>query len=313
MRVLKPGTRLSRLKEENMTKECLLRADIPGLRPFSCGKVRDIYEIDGKLLIVTTDRISAFDVVFPTGIPRKGEALTQISRFWFEKTRPIAPNHMITADIDKMPPEVKKHAAQLKGRGMLVNKGKVFPVECVVRGYLAGSGWKEYRASGTICGIKLTPGLRESDMLETPIFTPTTKAAEGHDTPITFDEVCAMVGKKTAEILRGKSIEIYSEARKYAMSRGIIICDTKFEWAEINGVITLADEALTPDSSRFWPADRWQPGRAQESFDKQFVRDYLEGIGWDKKPPAPELPPEVVRKTSEKYLDAYRLLTGRKL
>jgi phosphoribosylaminoimidazole-succinocarboxamide synthase len=296
-----------------MAQQCLLTAELPGLKPFSRGKVRDIYEVDGNLLIVTTDRISAFDVVLPTGIPRKGEALTQISRFWFDRTRAIAPNHMITADINEMPPDVKKHAAQLNGRAMLVRKGKVFPVECVARGYLAGSGWKEYRERGTICGLKLPPGLRESDMLESPIFTPTTKAAEGHDMAITFDDVCKMVGRKTAETLRDKGIAIYTAAREYAMSRGIIICDTKFEWANIDGVITLADEALTPDSSRFWPADKWEPGRSQESFDKQFVRDYLESIGWNKQPPAPALPPDVVRKTSEKYVEAYRLLTGREL
>jgi phosphoribosylaminoimidazole-succinocarboxamide synthase len=296
-----------------MSQQCLLETELPGLKPFSRGKVRDIYEIDGGLLIVTTDRISAFDVVLPTGIPRKGEALTQISRFWFEKTRGIAPNHMITADVNKMPAEVRRHKAVLKGRAMLVKKGKVFPVECVVRGYLAGSGWKEYRESGTICGIKLPPGLREADMLKTPIFTPTTKASEGHDMPITFDDVVKMIGRGNAETLRDKSIEIYGAAREYAMSRGIIICDTKFEWADIEGAITLVDEALTPDSSRFWPAEKWVPGRAQESFDKQFVRDYLEGIGWDKKPPAPELPPEVARKTSVKYVEAYRLLTGREL
>jgi phosphoribosylaminoimidazole-succinocarboxamide synthase len=293
--------------------ENLLQTELPGLKSFSRGKVRDIYEVGENLLIVTTDRISAFDVVLPMGIPRKGEALTQVSSFWFEKMRNIAPNHLITAEVDEMPEEVRAHAGVLRGRSMLVKKGRVYPVECIVRGYLAGSGWKEYRGSGTICGIKLPPGLREADMLERAIFTPTTKADEGHDMPMTFDEVCGVVGRETAERMRDKSIEIYSAAREYAKSRGIIICDTKFEWAEIDGELTLVDELLTPDSSRFWPADRWEPGQSQESFDKQFVRDYLESIGWNKKPPAPELPPEVARKTSEKYLEAYRLLTGESL
>lgn len=294
-----------------MSTECLLNTDLPGLKLVSRGKVRDIYEVGGDLLIVATDRISAFNVILPTPIPRKGEALTRISSFWFDKMRTVAPNHMITADVAKMPAALQKHAAQLNGRAMLVKRGKVFPVECVVRGFLAGSGLKEYRASGSVCGVKLPPGLKEADMLDTPIFTPTTKGSEGHDMPITFDEVRKMVGEKVATALRDKSIAIYSAAREYAKSRGIIICDTKFEWADIGGVITLVDELLTPDSSRFWPADKWRPGSAQESFDKQFVRDYLEGIGWDKRPPAPELPPEVVKKTSEKYSEAYRLLTGK--
>ena len=293
--------------------ENLLQTDLPGLKPFSRGKVRDIYEVGENVLIVTTDRISAFDVILPAGIPRKGEALTQISRFWFEKTRDIAPNHLITANVNEMPTEVRAHADVLRGRSMLVKKGGVYPVECIVRGYLAGSGWKDYRKGGAICGIKLPPGLREADMLEQPIFTPTTKAEEGHDMPMAFDEVCGVVGREIAENMRDKSIEIYSAAREYAKSRGIIICDTKFEWAEVDGELTLVDELLTPDSSRFWPADRWQPGRSQESFDKQFVRDYLEGIGWNKQPPAPELPQEVARKTSEKYQEAYRLLTGESL
>lgn len=293
--------------------ENLLQTDLPGLKPFSRGKVRDIYEVGENVLMVTTDRISAFDVVLPTGIPRKGEALTQISRFWFEKTRDIAPNHLITANVDEMPAEVRAHADVLRGRSMLVKKGGVYPVECIVRGYLAGSGWKDYRKGGAICGIKLPPGLREADMLEQPIFTPTTKAEEGHDMPMTFDEACNTVGHETAENMRDKSIEIYSAAREYAKSRGIIICDTKFEWAEVDGELTLVDELLTPDSSRFWPVDKWRPGRSQESFDKQFVRDYLEGIGWNKRPPAPELPQEVARKTSEKYQEAYRLLTGESL
>ncbi len=293
--------------------ENLLQTDLPGLKPFSRGKVRDIYEVGENVLIVTTDRISAFDVVLPTGIPRKGEALTQISRFWFEKTRDIAPNHLITTNVDEMPAEVRAHADVLRGRSMLVKKGGVYPVECIVRGFLAGSGWKDYRKDGAICGIKLPPGLREADMLEQPIFTPTTKAEEGHDMPMTFDEVCNTVGRETAENMRDKSIEIYSAAREYAKSRGIIICDTKFEWAEVDGELTLIDELLTPDSSRFWPADKWRPGRSQESFDKQFVRDYLEGVGWNKRPPAPELPQQVARKTSEKYQDAYRLLTGESL
>jgi len=293
--------------------ENLLQTELPGLKSFSRGKVRDIYEVGKNLLIVTTDRISAFDVVLPTAIPRKGEALTQISSFWFEKMRSIAPNHLITAEVDEMPEEVRAHVGVLRGRSMLVKKGRVYPVECIVRGYLAGSGWKEYRAAGTICGIKLPPGLREADMLEQPIFTPTTKVDEGHDMPMTFEEVCGVVGRETAERMRDKSIEIYSAAREYAKSRGIIICDTKFEWAEIDGELTLVDELLTPDSSRFWPADRWKPGRSQESFDKQFVRDYLESIGWNKQPPAPALPPEVARKTGEKYITAYKSLTGKEL
>lgn len=293
----------------------LLTTNIPDLTLCNRGKVRDIYEINNTLLIVATDRISAFDVVLPSGIPYKGQVLTGLSEFWFNYTSRIIENHLITTHIEQMGnPVISQHKDILAGRAMLVKKVKVIPVECVVRGYLAGSGWKEYQKTHSICGIKLPAGLKESDPLPEPIFTPSTKATIGHDENITFSKVTDMIGKNLAEELKEKSLKLYLLARDYALDRGIIICDTKFEWGitEKNTTI-LIDEALTPDSSRFWPQDGYVPGKPQHSYDKQFIRDYLESVHWDKKPPAPTLPPEIIQKTSEKYLNAYTVLTGQNL
>ncbi|TVL98720.1 MAG: phosphoribosylaminoimidazolesuccinocarboxamide synthase [Candidatus Brocadia sp. WS118] len=293
----------------------LLTINIPELKLCSRGKVRDIYEIHDTLLIITTDRISAFDVVLPSGIPYKGQVLTGLSEFWFTYTSSIIENHLITTHLEDMNnPLVSQHKDILTGRSMLVKKVKVVPIECVVRGYLAGSGWKEYQKTQSICGIKLPSGLKESDKLPEPIFTPSTKATVGHDVNITFSEAIHMVGKKLAEELREKSMKVYLKACDYAIDRGIIICDTKFEWGITGDNKTiLIDEALTPDSSRFWPRDGYEPGKPQHSYDKQFIRDYLESIHWDKKPPAPALPSEIIQKTSEKYLNAYKALTGKNL
>jgi phosphoribosylaminoimidazole-succinocarboxamide synthase len=292
----------------------LLHTDFPDLELYASGKVRDVYRLDSeRLLFVATDRISAFDYVLATGIPHKGRVLTQISLFWFDFLKDIVPNHFITADVDKYPAAVRKYADQLRGRSMLVMRGDMFPVECVVRGYLSGSGWKEYKASGKVCGIELPAGLKESDQLPEPIFTPATKATTGHDVNISFEEMCKLVDPEQSRQLRDISLKIYKKAADYARTKGIIIADTKFEFGLTPAGITLADEVLTPDSSRFWPAATYQPGKAQDSFDKQYVRDYLEEIRWNKQPPAPALPPEVARKTSEKYTEAYHLLTGREL
>ena len=292
----------------------LLQTDFPGLHLFASGKVRDVYKLGSDhLLFVATDRISAFDYVLATGIPQKGRVLTQISLFWFDFLKDVVPNHLITADVDQYPTEVRQYASQLRGRSMLVKRAQMFPVECVVRGYLSGSGWKEYKASGSVCGIKLPAGLRESEQLPEPIFTPATKATTGHDENISFEEMTKLVDPEDARQLRDLSLEIYSKAAAYARQKGIIIADTKFEFGRTAAGITLADEVLTPDSSRFWPADLYSPGMAQQSFDKQYVRDYLEEIRWNKLPPAPALPVEVARKTSEKYVEAYRQLTGREL
>ncbi len=292
----------------------LLRTDFPELKLHASGKVRDVYEIDNKsLLFVATDRISAFDYVLATGIPHKGRVLTQISLFWFEFLRGIVPNHLITAEVSKYPAPLPQHADQLEGRSMMVMKAEMFPVECVVRGYISGSAWKEYKASGKVCGIQLPTGLKESDKLPEPIFTPATKATTGHDENIPFEEMARIVGSDLSHKLRDLTLQIYTKAANYAATKGIIIADTKFEFGMTSQGITLADEVLTPDSSRFWPADKYQAGRAQDSFDKQYVRDYLEEIRWDKQPPAPALPPEVARRTSEKYLEAYHRLTGREL
>jgi phosphoribosylaminoimidazole-succinocarboxamide synthase len=274
------------------------------------GKVRDNYDLGKELLIVTSDRISAFDVVLPTLIPNKGMVLTGMSVFWFDLLKDVVKTHFITADVAKMPPMVRKHAAELEGRSMLVKKAKVFPVECIVRGYMAGSGWKEYRKSGTICGAKLPAGLKESDRLPEPIFTPSTKAESGHDENISFEKACDVIGKESATRLRDLTLAIYKKAAAHAESRGIIICDTKFEFGMLGNEIILVDEVLTPDSSRFWPKELYKPGQSQPSFDKQFVRDYLETLKWDKTPPAPELPADIVKKTSEKYLEALKRLTG---
>ncbi len=292
----------------------MLETDLSGVERFSRGKVRDVYTIgDDRLLIIATDRISAFDYILPTGIPHKGRVLTQLSLFWFEFLKDLTPNHLLTANVDDYPDPLPKFRDQLEGRSMLVKRAEMVQIECVARGYLAGSGWKEYRQQGTVCGIPLPAGLRDGDRLPNPIFTPSTKAQSGHDENISFDETCAIVGAELAGRLRDLTIEIYSRAARYAESRGIIIADTKFEFGFVDGRLILGDEVLTPDSSRFWPADTWRPGGAQFSFDKQYVRDYLESIHWNKQPPAPPLPAEVAAHTTEKYVQAYRALTGREL
>jgi phosphoribosylaminoimidazole-succinocarboxamide synthase len=292
----------------------LLQTDFPDLELFASGKVRDVYQVGSDhLLFVATDRISAFDYVLATGIPHKGRVLTQLSLFWFEFLKDVVPNHLVTADVNQYPAEVKRYADQLRGRSMLVRRAEMFPVECVVRGYLSGSGWKEYKSNGSVCGIKLPSGLRESEQLPEPIFTPATKATTGHDENISFERMSELVDPEDARQLRDLSLKIYKTAADYARQKGIIIADTKFEFGRTAAGITLADEVLTPDSSRFWPADKYEPGMSQQSFDKQYVRDYLEEIRWNKQPPAPALPPEVAQKTSEKYVDAYRQLTGREL
>ena len=292
----------------------LLYTDFPDLDLFASGKVRDVYQIGGDhLLFVATDRISAFDYVLATGIPHKGRVLTQISLFWFRFLQDMVPNHLVTADVTRYPAEVQPYAEQLRGRSMLVRRAEMFPVECVVRGYLSGSGWKEYKSSGSVCGIKLPAGLRESDELPEPIFTPATKATTGHDENISFEQMAQLVAVEDARELRDLSLAIYKKAASYARDKGILIADTKFEFGRTPAGITLADEVLTPDSSRFWPADQYQPGSSQQSYDKQYVRDYLEEIRWNKQPPAPALPAEVTRRTSDKYIEAYRRLTGREL
>ncbi len=292
----------------------LLQTDFPELELHASGKVRDVYQLDNDhLLFIATDRISAFDYVLATGIPHKGRVLSQLSLFWFDFLRDVVPNHVVTADVSKYPASLRKYDEQLRGRSMLVMRAEMSPVECVVRGYVSGSAWKEYKTSGAVCGIHLPSGLRESDQLPEPIFTPATKAASGHDQNISFEQMAKLVGPELSRQLRDLSLQIYSKAADYARQRGIIIADTKFEFGRTPQGITLADEVLTPDSSRFWPADKYLRGRSQESFDKQYVRNYLEEIGWNKQPPAPALPTEVARKTSEKYLEAYHRLTGREL
>jgi phosphoribosylaminoimidazole-succinocarboxamide synthase len=291
----------------------VLQTSFPELTLHARGKVRDLYNLNGHLLLVATDRISAFDCVLGTGIPEKGRVLTQLSLFWFDFLKGIVNNHLVTARVEEYPEQLRGFADQLRGRSMLVNKAQMVDVECVVRGYISGSGWKDYQRDGTVCGIKLPSGLRESDKLPEPIFTPASKATSGHDENISFPDMCKRTGTELAKQLRDLSIMIYQKAADYAASRGIIIADTKFEFGHTQQGLVLADEVLTPDSSRFWPADTYQPGRAQESFDKQFVRDYLEAIKWNKQPPAPSLPEDVARKTSEKYIQAYRVLAGREL
>lgn len=293
----------------------VLETSLSGLQLIRRGKVRDVYAVtDDELLIVATDRISAFDCILPTAIERKGEVLTALSRFWFEQLRGVIPNHLLTTEMERMPEAVRLNGEKLAGRSMLVRRTEVFPVECVVRGYLSGSGWKDYRQTGAVCGHQLPEGLRESEQLGEPIFTPATKAEEGHDENIDFESMRSLVGADAARILRETSLRLYSEASDYARSRGIIIADTKFEFGrDSDGSIILIDEALTPDSSRFWPADSYAPGGPQPSFDKQFVRDYLETLSWDKRPPAPPLPPEVAAATTARYMEAYSLLTGRNI
>jgi phosphoribosylaminoimidazole-succinocarboxamide synthase len=292
----------------------LLQTDFPDLKLFASGKVRDVYQVGSDhLLFIATDRISAFDYVLATGIPHKGRVLTQISLFWFDFLKEVVPNHLVTADVNRYPAEVRHYADQLRGRSMLVQRAEMFPVECVVRGYLSGSGWKEYRASGSVCGIKLPTGLRESEQLPEPIFTPATKATTGHDENISFEHMSQLVDPEDARRLRDLSLAIYKKAADYAREKGIIIADTKFEFGRTAAGITLADEVLTPDSSRFWPAEKYEAGMSQQSFDKQYVRDYLEEIRWNKQPPAPALPADVARQTSEKYRQAYRAITSREL
>lgn len=286
--------------------------DLSGLRPDSQGKVRDLYDLGDRLLLVASDRISAFDFVLPDPIPYKGEVLTKLSLFWFELLGDVVENHLLSADVADLPEQFAPHSEYLRGRFMLVRKASVYPVECIVRGYLAGSGLKEYEREGTVCGIPLPAGLVDSSKLEEPLFTPSTKAEIGdHDENISYERMAEIVGDDTASALRDTSIAVYTKAREHAATRGIIIADTKFEFGEIDGRMTLVDEVLTPDSSRFWPADDYAPGRSQASFDKQFVRDWLEGSGWDKTPPAPALPRDIIEATSAKYIQAYELITGR--
>ena len=276
------------------------------------GKVRDVYDLGDRILIVATDRISAYDVVMPTGIPDKGRLLTQISLWWFEFLADVTPNHLVTADVRKMPEAVRAQAETLEGRSMLCRKADVFPVECVVRGYLAGSGWREYEAHGTVCGISLPKGLAQCDRLPEPLFTPATKAESGHDENISLERAGEIIGAETAEELRRRSVAVYAKAAQVARERGILIADTKFEWGRADGKIILVDEALTPDSSRFWPADSYEPGHDQPSFDKQFLRNWLDTLSWDKKPPGPELPDDIVSSTRARYVEAYERLTGKK-
>ena len=291
----------------------LLHTDFPGLPLHASGKVRDLYRLNGTLLFVATDRISAFDYVLATGIPHKGKVLTQLSLFWFEFLKAVVNNHLITADVAQYPAELRPYADDLRGRSMLVTHAEMVPIECVVRGYISGSAWKEYRERGSVCGIPLPAGLQESQRLPEPLFTPAIKATSGHDENISFDEMVKRAGPELSEQLREVSVRIYTTAAEYAAQRGIIIADTKFEFGHTTAGLVLADEVLTPDSSRFWPADTYQPGRSQDSFDKQYVRDYLEQIRWNKQPPAPALPEEVARRTSEKYVEAFRRVTGREL
>jgi phosphoribosylaminoimidazole-succinocarboxamide synthase len=295
-----------------VTQATVVETNLPGLKPLGRGKVRDIYEVDGKLLLVASDRLSAFDVVMPDGIPGKGKVLTQISAFWFRMLEDIVPNHMISIDVDAFPPETRPHAETLRGRSMLCRKAKPFPVECVVRGYLSGSGWAEYKQRGEVCGIPLPKGLRESDRLPEPVFTPATKEEKGkHDENISFERMVRIVGKETAEEVRSIAVGLYNKAAAYALSKGIIIADTKFELGTVDDRLILIDEALTPDSSRFWPADDYRPGGPQKSFDKQFVRDYLLTLPWNKTAPGPRLPADVVEKTALKYREALKILTGK--
>ncbi len=291
----------------------LVSTEIPELELLHRGKVRDIYELDDRLLIVATDRLSAFDVVLADGIPGKGKVLTQLSCFWFDRLRHVVDNHLVTADVNRMPVLLRPYADQLVGRSMFVRRADRFDVECVVRGYLIGSGWADYQSSGAVCGIELPRGLRLADRLPEPIFTPATKADEGHDENVSFDHMAQIVGSEWALRLRAVSLRLYSQAASYARTRGIIIADTKFEFGLIDGELILIDEALTPDSSRFWPADAYAPGASPPSFDKQFVRDYLSTLDWDKSSPGPGLPPQIVRKTGDKYREAFEVLTGRRL
>ena len=291
----------------------ILDTNLEGVARHARGKVRDVYSVDDRLLIVATDRISAFDYILQTGIPDKGRVLTQLSIFWFDFLRDVTPTHFLTADVSQYPAPLPNFRDQLEGRSMLVKRAKMVEIECVARGYISGSGWKEYKQQGTVCGIKLPAGLRESDKLPEPIFTPATKAQTGHDENVSFEHVVGLIGEDLTKRLRDLTLEIYTRAARYAETKGIIIADTKFEFGFVDDQLVLGDEVLTPDSSRFWPAETYKPGGAQFSFDKQYVRDYLESIHWNKQPPAPPLPEEVAAKTGEKYREAYRILTGRSL
>ena len=289
--------------------QVLTQSNLPGVKEFSCGKVRDLYSLDSGLLVIATDRISAFDVVLPQGIPGKGCVLTQLSIFWLKNMGNIVPNHLITADVDRYPKELNQFRDQLEGRSMFVHQTKALPIECVARGYLAGSGWKEYQSKGTVCGIPLPPGLRQSDPLPETIFTPATKAQTGHDENISYEEAAKLVGESTAHKLREITLSLYEKGRDYADKKGIILADTKFEFGWLDDELILIDEVLTPDSSRFWPKNEYNPGKSQPSFDKQFVRDYLESIQWNKQPPPPDLPQDIIERTAEKYQEALSLLT----
>jgi phosphoribosylaminoimidazole-succinocarboxamide synthase len=291
----------------------LLESSLPGQRLWRRGKVRDVYDLGERLLIVASDRLSAFDVVLPTPIPDKGRVLTQLSLFWFRTLEDVVPNHVLTANVAEYPAELRAFAGQLEGRSMIVHKTQPLPVECVVRGYITGSGWKDYKKTGAVCGIPLPAGLRESDRLEPAIFTPSTKAEAGHDENIPFEAVEQLIGSQRAAEVRDLTLRIYARARAHAEARGILLADTKFEFGVRDGQLVWIDEALTPDSSRFWPSSGYAPGRGQPSFDKQYVRDYLETLDWNKQPPGPELPAEVVAKTRQKYREAYALITGREL
>lgn len=293
--------------------EPILTFNLPGLKKVRSGKVREVYDLGDRFLLVASDRISAFDVILPNGIPRKGEVLTQISHFWFDRFAGLVPNHLLARAADPLPAQLQPFAGQLAGRSMIVKKAKPLAIECIVRGYLSGSGWKEYKKSRTVCGLQLPAGLTESAELPEPVFTPSTKAEAGHDENISFEQACAITGRELATQARDWSLKLYQAGRDYARQRGIIIADTKFEFGVHDGQLILIDEVLTPDSSRFWPADQYAPGTGQPSFDKQFVRDYLETLDWNKTAPGPQLPGEVIAKTAAKYLEAYERLTGRPL
>ena len=291
----------------------LLETNLEGVQPIARGKVRDIYDAGEHLLFIATDRISAFDVVLPNGIPHKGEVLTKLSMFWFDFLKDVVPTHFVTADVDEYPENLRAYKDQLDGRSMLVKKLDMAPIECVARGYISGSGWKEYQQTGEVCGVKLSAGLRMNGLLPEPIFTPATKAETGHDENITFERAAGIVGEELCAQLRDLTLDIYSRAGQHALACGLVLADTKFEFGGLDGEVVLGDEVLTPDSSRYWPLEFYQAGKPQPSYDKQFVRDYLETVDWDKTPPGPELPPDIIEKTSEKYLEAYYTLTDEDL
>jgi len=289
------------------------KTDFMETKPFKTGKVRDMFDLGDKLLIVVTDRISAFDCVFPNLIPEKGKVLNSISAFWFDFTEDVIKNHMITTDVSKYPAPFNKYKEELQGRSMLVKKLEIVPTECIVRGYLEGSGLKDYKKTGRICGIELPEGMKQADRLPEPVFTPSTKAEEGHDQNVTFEELCDEIGPELAGKLKNASLSLYKKVSEYALEKGLVLADTKFEFGLLNDELVVADEMFTPDSSRFWDASDFEPGRAQKSFDKQYLREYLETLDWDKTPPAPELPEDVIGRTTEKYLEAYKVLTGKDL